>query len=49
MSHWDRVLQVRELAGRNLPAVEISKRLHITVEAVLQLQAHTGTRLTPVL
>jgi len=37
MSHWNKVLQVRELRDRSLSAQEISKRLCMTVEDVQQI------------
>jgi hypothetical protein len=44
MSHWDRVLQVRELRDRRLSAQEISKRLCMTVEYVHQILAELSGR-----
>ena len=44
MSHWNKVLQVRELRDRSLSAQEISKRLCMTVEDVQQILSDLANR-----
>jgi len=44
MSHWNKVLHVRELRDRSLSAQEISKRLCMTVEDVQQILSDLANR-----